>query len=353
MAPCQNKHLTSYLFIGILFTVSGCLPFSCQPGDPRALFPSDSLSRQMAESIAVDTLTTVWESRGGNDVQLSYPRTVRFSPQGTIYVSDGPNNQILEFLPEDGALESVLTSISYDDPFIVGIRQDTLLVFNPGAKRVDFTLDGETAFHTRLPDMDSTVDDFQYVTASGSHIYYKMLGGDEEEGRLFQLDHSGAIVRQASIPPPNWRHAGMMRMWGDSLISFSGFRPMIHIFNAQNSLDSLALAGFDSPMLARTRAYSMGQLRQPPLLYSSAAPLGDQLYVLNLRPGWLRIDVFDRKGNLVNRLVQEGPGFNKNFFPVDIDARHREDGFVELIVAYIEPEPQITLYTWQPEMQAP
>ena len=345
MTPSRFRRLSSYLILGLLLTVSGCFPFSCQPRESRALFPSDSLSRQLAEAIAVDTLTTLWETRGNSDHPLSYPRTVRFGTRGTIYVSDAKTNKILEFLPEDGTLERVHTSISYDTPYIVGIRQDTILVLNPTARRIDFTVGDETALHTKLPE-DPSTEGLRYATASDDHIYIKLLG-ENFDGYVAQLNHAGATVKKIPVSRPHWRYAGLMRMWGDSLISFSGFRPVIDIMDGGDALDSLALVGFDSPMLARSRAYALGYTRQPPLLYSSAAPLSDLIFVLNLRPGWLRIDVFDQEGNLVNRLVQEGPGFNKNFYPIDIDVRMNSEGIFELAVAYVEPEPKITLYSWK------
>ena len=346
MAPTRHQRLSSYVFIGLLLTVSGCLPLSCQPGASRALFPSDSLSRQIAEQIAVDTLTVVWETRGSSDHPLSYPRTVRFGNQGSVYTSDAKTNKILEFLDEDGTLKRVHTSISYDKPYLVGIREDTILVLNPTARRIDFTIGEETALHTKLPD-EAVQEGLRYATASEDHVYVKLLG-EEFDSYVAQLNHNGDTIKKIAIAKPDWRYAGMMRMWGDSLVSFSGFRPVIDILNAGERLDSLALVGFDSPMLARSRAYVLGHTRQPPLLYSSAAPAGEYLFVLNLRPGWLRIDVFDRGGKLVNRLVQDGPGFNKNFYPIDIDTRLTEEGIFELVVAYVEPEPKLIFYLWEP-----
>lgn len=292
---------------------------------------------------------TMWETRGSSDDPLLYPRTVRFGNQGSIYASDARTNKILEFASENGALEQVLTSISYDTPYIIGIRQDTILVFNPTARRIDFTVNEETALHTRLPDEQTIEGELQYATASENHIYFKLIG-EQFDGYIAQLNHSGEVVQKTDLPQPHWRYAGMLRTWGDSLVSLSGFRPVLDIWVPQTRMDSVALKGFDSPMLARSRAFALGQIRQPPLLYSSAAAFDDRLFVLNLRPGWLRIDVFDTEGNLMNRLVQEGPGFNKNFYPIDIDARITEEGIFELVVAYVEPEPKISLYTWMPGM---
>ena len=348
MAPSPLRRFYSYLLLSLLFTLSGCLPFSCQPAQPRALFPADSLSRQYAETTSIDTLSTLWETRGGSDIQLVYPRTVRFDSSGTIYASDAQNNEVYRILREDGSVDRVYTSISYETPYLVGIREDTLLVFNPANRRIDYTIEDETQLFVQLPPDETGPERLQYVVVSGNETYYKVLEPDTP-GYLMQLGRDGQVKSKTPIPEPYWRYAGALRMWEDEVLSLSAYRPFIDFINENDSLDSLSLFGFDSPMLARSRAFVMGNTRQPPLLYSSAAPLNDLLFVLNLRPGWLRIDVFNREGRLQHRLVQQEPGFNKEFYPIDIDARNSGEGEIELLVAYIKPEPKISLYSWKPE----
>ena len=346
MSPCHSKQSASVVLLGLLFMISGCLPFSCQPREPRALFPADSLSRQFAELSAVDTLATVWESRGGVETPLVYPRTVRFGAEGKIFVSDVETNAIFEFNP-DGLVGQIYTSISYDSPYIIGVKQDTILVLNPTARRVDFTTVEGSNFHIKLPEDDAGLRGLQYATTSEENMYYKVIAEDFQ-GYIAKLSPDGEVIQRTLLPDPHWRYAGMIRMWGSSLISLSAYRPVVDILSPNGSLDSLALIGFDSPMLARSRAFALGQIRQPPLLYSSAAPSGDSLFVLNLRPGWLRVDVFNREGTLAKRLVQEEPDFNKNFYPIDIDVRTTSEGVIELAIAYLKPEPKLTLYTWTP-----
>lgn len=345
MAPSPIRPSYSFLLLCLLFTISGCLPFSCQRSQPRALFPADSLSRQFAETTSIDTLRTVWETTGGSDIQFTYPRTVRFDSLGQIFVSDAQNNEVYKVLLEDGTIDRVYTSISYETPYLIGIRQDTLLIFNPNSRRIDYTVGNETQLYIQLPPDESSLDRLQYVVASEDHIYYKVLDKDFE-GYIAQVSNAGQILNKTIVPNPYWRYAGGLHVWNDELVSLSAYRPFVDFIGESNTLDSLALFGFDSPMLARSRAFVFGDVRQPPLLYSSAAPLNELLFVLNLRPGWLRIDVFDSEGRLKHRLVQQEPGFNKEFYPVDIDVRYSAEGVVDLIIAYIKPEPKISLYSW-------
>ena len=60
-------------------------------------------------------------------------------------------------------------------------------------------------------------------------------------------------------------------------------------------------------MLARSRAYGLGTIDEPPLMISGLYALEDHLYVLNVRPGILRIDIFDRSGRIVKTLQREEP----------------------------------------------
>ena len=99
-------------------------------------------------------------------------------------------------------------------------------------------------------------------------------------------------------------------------------------------------------MLRRTFAFRQGEARQAPLLSSSAAPADDRLFVLNLRPGWLRIDVYDRAGRLQHILVEGEPVYDKQFYPIDLAARQSETGGYELAVALLEPVPEVRVYRW-------
>ena len=122
-------------------------------------------------------------------------------------------------------------------------------------------------------------------------------------------------------------------------------------------LDSLTLRGFDSPMLSRTRLFTLDELTQPPLLSSSAVAVGERLFVLNMRPGWLRVDVYDRSGELQYILTQPDPQFNTDYFPTDLAVRIaiKGDGanasgsgtVYELAVSVYKPEPRIDRFLWR------
>jgi len=110
--------------------------------------------------------------------------------------------------------------------------------------------------------------------------------------------------------------------------------------------DSLRLFGFDSPMLARMRQFMLGDTHAPPMLSVSAAVTEDRFYVINMRPGWLRLDVYDRSGTLQYILTEPRPAFNKDYYPTDIAVRERDDGTVIIAIAVLEPEPGIDVYAW-------
>ena len=66
-----------------------------------------------------------------------------------------------------------------------------------------------------------------------------------------------------------------------------------------------------------------------------------------MRPGWLQIDVFDRQGEIVRRLIQENPEYGKNFYPVDLDAWQADSGEWMIAVAVVEPRPTVALLEWR------
>jgi hypothetical protein len=112
--------------------------------------------------------------------------------------------------------------------------------------------------------------------------------------------------------------------------------------------DTLSLVGFDSPMLARSHSFMRGDIHEAPLLSASAAPVGDRLFVLNMRPGWLQVDVFGRDGRLRKRLVQSTREYQSAFFPQDIDVRRTGKGY-EIAVILSEPSPEIRVLQWIPD----
>jgi len=264
-----------------------------------------------------------------------------------IFVSDVERNSLFVFT-SDGAFVREINHDSFDLPFLAGWRGDTLAVFNPPSLLTLFIFENEVIRSVTTP--PDIIDDrpLLYTTVSSDHIFVKAVGRGKK-GHIVTLDNHGRIKERHTLEKPYWRYAGFLRMWGDSLLSLSGFRPVIDVSYHGTSLDTLALRGFDSPMLGRSRAYMMGEVLQAPLLTPSAAPAGDLLFVLNLRTGWLRVDVFDRQGRLLHRLIEPDPVPNSNFFPQDIAVRRRDDSVYEIAVVLNEPTPRLDLYGWNPE----
>ncbi len=342
MSPLRSfrrSHLSVFIF---LIFLSGCLPTACQRRESRALFPADSLSRTLAESTPIDTLSLVWETNGNIDQPLEYPRTVRFGDDGRIYTSDVKSNKIFEFLPS-GILNQTHESSLFSYPYLVGLEGDTLIVLNPDLQQIDFVQDGRLVRQVKLPEDGPQKQRLQYATVENESIYYKVIG-EGDPGFIVRLNDSGEVLQRVTLEGPMWRHAGMLRVWGDSLLSLCAYRPVADFVSPGGQVDTLHLSGFDSPMLARSRAFILGNIDEPPLLMPSAAILGNQLYALNMRPGWLRIDQFNRAGELQKRLVQDTPSFSKAFYPIDLDVRMAPDSTLELAVLFVEPEPRLALF---------
>lgn len=335
--------LTLLLALGA--TLAGCLPSSCNRVESSDISAADSLSRQIVSGIRPDTLQLVARLNGPPGRSMAYPRTVLFGSDGRLLVSDAERNSIFAFSAE----RLFMAEHSWDSlavPYLAGIRGDTLLILNPASGHIAFALGDSLVRRIALPG-DLPLGVLRYAAASDTAIYFKATAKDFS-GFIARIGDQGHVRTRIELPGSEWRNAGLLRVWGDTLLSLSGFFPQVDLVDANlaNPLDSMALMGFDSPMLRRTYAFRHGDTRQAPLITSSAAPLGDALYVLNMRPGWLRIDVFDRRGMLQYVLLDREPVFDKQFYPIDLDVRHHAQGGVEIAVAVVQPTPEIRLYRW-------
>lgn len=332
------------LFLFIVLTLAGCLPSSCQRQESRALFGPDSLSRERAAVVPADTLRLAWQRTGTEAHPLAYPRTVAFGPDGRLYVGDVERNSVFVFA-EDGTFVEEITSDAFSVPYLAGFRGDTVVVLNPEALRLDLVVAGAVARRVEIPAAPVHAA-LVYAAAADSAFYFKQVG-QEADGFLLRFDNAGRETARFPLSGPYWRYAGLLRTWGDSLVSLSGFRPVADVVVGQAArLDTMALVGFDSPMLARSRSFMLGEVGEAPLLSTAAAAFEDRLYALNLRPGWLQVDAYDHAGLLQRRLIQANPAMQQKFFPQDLAVRRHADGTYLLAVVFKEPAPRLDLYTF-------
>ena len=332
----------SCVLMSLALVLAGCLPSACNREASRALLPADSLSRAIAADVTPDTLRAVWQTSGPEDDPLEYPRTLHFGPGGRLFVADTKQGRVL-VLDATGTVVDVISGDDWTYPYLAGSRGDSLFVFHPDLHRLDVVLEGRVVRRTATP-ADLPDDALQYLAVADSAAYLKVVS-EEADDFLARLDEEGAYAARIALPGPRWRHAGLLRPWGDSLLSLSGYRPVVDVHTPGGPLDSLALVGFDSPMLARSRAFLLGETHEAPLLTASAAPAGNHLFVLNMRPGWLRVDVYDRTGRLQQVFTQPDPGYDKQFYPTDLAARRGDaPGDVVLAVAVTQPTPEVRLY---------
>ena len=319
--------------------------------------PSDSLSREVARAVPVDTLDTLWTTPGPGSSRFGFPRTVRFLPDGDVAVSDAETNRLYRYSPE-GRLRYALDA-AFDVPYVAGVRgggegaADTVIVFNAGNDRFDWIAGGERLRDRSVTLQRPSAETLVYATATDTALYAKVIG-DDVQGIVGQVGTDGQITDRMTLYGPYWRHAGFLRAWEDSLVSLSGFRPVVDVL-PQRGLDAarpdtLALVGFDSPMLERSYAFLQGDASKAPLLTVSADAEGDSLYVLNLRPGWLRVDVYGRDGRLRRVFAEPGTSGSRNYYPRDVAVRSTDDGLV-IAVVISAPEPRLQLFRWMPETE--
>ena len=343
------RHGRAFLFLALL-GLTGCLPYSCQPQATEALYPSDSLSRRVAQRTPADTLDSLWATTGTQAHPLKHPRTVRFGPKGGLAVSDVERNSLFRFGPE-GRLRREGAGQGFQTPYLIGTRGDTLVVFNAGSNRVDFVVDGVRVAARSVPYERPAAETLVYMLATDTSLYAKVVG-QETDSFIARLDEDGTPTARAPLQGPYWRYAGFLRAWGDTLVSLSGFRPVVDVlppaFRDGTAPDSLALVGFDSPMLERSYAFGQGDVTEAPLLTPAAAPVGDTLFVLNLRPGWVQVDAYDRRGRLQRRLVEPRESTRPNFYPLDLDVRRTAEGY-RFAITLRSPEPRLEVFRWRPE----
>ncbi len=385
-----DKRLVQSAVLLSTLLLAGCLPSSCNKTESRAIAPADSLSRVFATSIGEDTLAVFQESMRA--VGLTYPRTLLFDEDGFLYVSDGGSGAIwrtsasAEQLGRNAqsaskigpaitsstnsnisadissnrasssgqsarqsgteqpgaALEKISEDVDLAAPYLAGFVDDTLIVFQAGPNRIVQMKDGITVASFQLDANDSKAT-LRYAGVDNDQIVIKALD-EKSGGTMVWYSGNGVRLFERRLEGEYWRHSGLLKSDGDSLLSLRGYLPVIDIYVDGEKADSVGLFGFDSPMLARTRSFEYSSVKAPPLLASSTAACGDSWYLLNVRPGWVRIDRYTKAGRLTGAYTQPNPSFDRELLTTDL-AVWCADGQPIIAVAVASPTPEIRWFT--------
>ncbi|MEM6337975.1 MAG: hypothetical protein AAF752_15495, partial [Bacteroidota bacterium] len=295
-----------------LLTLSGCV-FG-RNAEPTELYPADSLSRALATELGVDSLSVVARVDGGWASGL-YLNTVDYDAKGRLHVTDLMRGNVFVL---DDAFEPVDSLTGFTYPYLAGERDSALAVFDPQDLTVRLIEDARNVrpLFADLP-MGAAGDDAlgTFVAITDSAAWVKQAG-EEGERFLQSLDQDIRIP----LPGPMWRYRGPLELAGNTVYSFSAYRPVVDRLRPGGQRDTLRLNGFDSPMLARSRAYVLGDVDEAPLLISSADWADGRLFVLNLRPGILRIDEYDPSGQLL-RIHSYAEQILLEYTPIDFAVR--------------------------------
>lgn len=327
--------------MGLSLLLAGCLPFSCNRVESNSLAPADSLSRALASTVPVDTMA---QGASPEIPDLSYPRTLEFGEDGTLWIADSGKHRLIRLSLSGQAEGFPLDSLQY--PYMAGFRGGDPVVFSPAIPALAAVRDGEVVWSIQTPP-DPTRRALKYAVVADSMIWVKMAGKNYES-RLLRLDGEGRILDHFRLEEPFWRWAGALRMTDAGVVSLSGYRPVLYTPSEGGEMDSTQLFGFDSPMLARSFAFLSGQIDEPPLLTPSASWFEGRLYVLNVRPGWLQVDQFGPDMVLERILVEHDPTFGQEFYPTDLSLYRNDSDRLLMAVAVVEPRPEIRLYTVPP-----
>lgn len=339
---------------GAALFLAGCLPSSGR-GGTTSLLPSDSLSRRVADAAPVDTLVRVWSSAPGTfDLPTSIAWVASGGGAGRLVVADTRAGALRLFDALTGTfIPASATAEALGYPYLAGAVHDTVAVLVRGEDRLIWILlsaGAMRAVHSAPVPAGATA---ALVASAGTWV----KRSDEREAWLVRIDRAGAVIARYPLPGPSWRRIGFLRARGDSLLSLSGYRPVVDVLApgapAGAAPDTLALVGFDSPQMVRSHRFIRGEADQPPLLTSSAVALGDRLLVINLRGDHLRVDVFDADGRLERALVYPAPEATHEHFPVDIAARRDSAGALIALVmqrpggVLSEPGGYVLMLRWQ------
>ncbi len=339
----NNRPATALTVFFLLITLAGCLPSSCKRTESRDLFPADSLSRQLAAVTVEDTLTVFGLSSGDGTRPFEYPRSIQFESTGTLLVADVGNGRINRIASDGSYLTTIDSSLTL--PFLAGRIRDTTFVFDAATNVIRFIVGDSSRTWSSIQTGNLEENSVRYAVVHDGQTYLKLVP-EGAPATLSTFSDTGELVYSIDLPGASWQWAGFLRSVDSSLISLRGYQPQIDIFDSDLEHDSLRLSGFDSPMLARTRSFLLGDAHAPPLLTASASFTDKYIFVLNMRPGWTRIDVFTREGTLERILTRENPSFNKEYFPTDLSVFHSGSGTYLLAVTYVKPDGRVETYEW-------
>ncbi len=326
-----------------LAVLSGCLPSDQRELD-RSVSAADSASTALAAGAVVDTLSTVWTASPPAPMRL--PTTISWLG-GTLAVVETGEGSVQRFSDRGAFLDATpLPAESY--PYAAGTRGDTLVALARGPSELWWVVPGRGVVR-RVPAPAGA----RNAVADDRRLAVRLGGGpDTLAPAVVWLDEAGAETGRTALPGPAWRSLGFLRVWDDTVLALSGYRPVVDRV-AGTAADTLALSGFASPQLARSAQFMRGDAGEPPLLTSSAAALGDRLFVLNLRDDHLRIDVYGRDGQLERVLVEARPWQPLRPVPLDLAVR-QVGGATEVAVLRAQPPGllregvgAVTLYRWR------
>ena len=345
-------------WIAGLLLLAGCLPSSGRQDD-RSVSQADSASTALAETVSVDTLALAWEASARPDDPMPLPTTIGWAnpdagTEARIVVVETKDGSIRLFTPSGRQARHVSTGGGPESyPYLAGVRGDTAVVIERGTNQLAFVpLDSSGAVR-RIPVPAGS----SAALATPAGLFVRTGGGSEEAAPvLARLDERGRVAARYPLRGQAWRAAGFLKPWGDRVLALSGYRPVVDVLAvgaASNTRpDTLALAGFASPGLSRSAQFMRGDADEPPLLSSSAAALGERLFMLNMRDNHVRIDVYSAVGRLERVLVSPGPWGMLAYIPVDLAVRQAGAG-VEIAVLLQRPsglvqraDSRIVLYRW-------
>ena len=329
--------------------LAGCLPSSQRRID-RSVSAADSASAALAATAPVDTLGVVWGASPAAPLDL--PTSLGWlGDRLAVVETQGGAARLFD----EGGAEAGRVDLGGDFPYLAGTVGDTVAVLARGADALRWAVAGRGVVRTVPAPPGATA-----ALVTDSLVAVRTGGGaGEAPGVVEVLGPGGEVAARHPVAGPPWRAVGFLRAWGGRLVALSGYRPVVDVLGPDAApgaaLDTLALAGFASPQLPRSAQYARGDVDEPPLLTSSAAPLGDRLFVLNLRSDHVRVDVYDRAGRLERVLV--GPERSEAVYPLDLAVRER-GGAVQIAVLLARPpgllqapESRVVLYEWAPRPQ--